>query len=193
MEILVEIVKNLLVIVIISSFLELLVPEGNIKPFVRLSIGLFVLVAVLSPALNYFYHQPNIQVSFWDYQVDRGIEQKIKSSGDKINQQMLNQGQDLMKEKVEGQISAMAMLVPGVNQVHTQVWIDDRGSINKIQLLVSPRTEKGITEVERVGVFSNNSSPKVENQKEVQNKILQVLQNLYGIDQSNIEIEFEGG
>ena len=48
MDVLVEIVKNLLVIIILASFLELLLPGGGMKPYVRLAIGMFVLIAVLT-------------------------------------------------------------------------------------------------------------------------------------------------
>ena len=55
MEVLAEIVRNLLVIIIISSFLEMLLPEGNTRPFVRFAVGMFVLIAILTPSLHYLY------------------------------------------------------------------------------------------------------------------------------------------
>ena len=42
MEVLTEIVTNLLVIIIISSFLEMMLQEGNTKPFVHFAVALFV-------------------------------------------------------------------------------------------------------------------------------------------------------
>ena len=49
MTVLSEIVRNVLVIVLIASFLELMLPEGTLRPFVRFAIGLFILIVVLSP------------------------------------------------------------------------------------------------------------------------------------------------
>ena len=55
MDVLVEIVKNLLVIIILASFLELLLPGGGMKPYVRLAIGMFVLIAVFTLVIMCFY------------------------------------------------------------------------------------------------------------------------------------------
>ena len=48
MAILSEIVRNILVIVLIASFLELMLPEGTLRPLVRFAIGLFILI-IMSP------------------------------------------------------------------------------------------------------------------------------------------------
>ena len=48
-----DIVRNVLVIILVSSFFELLLPDGKVKPFVRFNIiGLFILISVLNPALK---------------------------------------------------------------------------------------------------------------------------------------------
>jgi stage III sporulation protein AF len=66
MSVLTEIVRNILVIIIMASFLELLLPEGAIRPFVRFAIGLFVLIAVLNPVLGYFFDDSNFQITWWE-------------------------------------------------------------------------------------------------------------------------------
>ena len=53
MSVLTEIVRNILVIIIMASFLELLLPEGH-TPFCALCHRAFVLIAVLNPVLGYF-------------------------------------------------------------------------------------------------------------------------------------------
>jgi len=192
MEVIAEIVKNLLVIIIMSSFLELMLPDGNIKPFVRFAIGLFILIAVLSPTLSYIYDDKNFQISVWDDQVDEHISKEIQASGQKLQQQITGKSSELMKEKLEGQISAVAILVPGVDDVHTQVSIGDDGSLQGLQLMVRPGNNKSPEEVEKVNAFSGSSQSDTE-QKEIQRKILQVMGNLYGLKGEKIEIKFEGG
>ncbi|MDD3364464.1 MAG: stage III sporulation protein AF [Syntrophomonas sp.] len=192
MDVIAEIVKNLLVIIIMSSFLELMLPDGNIKPFVRFAIGLFILIAVLSPTLAYIYDDKNFQISVWDDRIDEHISQEIQASGKKIQQQITGKSSELMKEKLEGQISAVAILVPGVDDVHTQVSVGEDGSLQRLQLMVRPGKNKSTEEVEKVNAFSG--SPQSDNeQTEIQRKILQVMGNLYGLKGENIEIKFEGG
>jgi stage III sporulation protein AF len=192
MEVVAEIVKNLLVIIIMSSFLELMLPDGNIKPFVRFSIGLFIIIAVLSPTLSYIYDNKNFQISVWDHRIDENIPKDIEARGQKIQQQITGQGNSLMKEKLEGQISAVANLVPGVDDVHTQVLIGENGSLQRLQLTVRPGKSINAEEVEKVNVYSGYPQSDLE-QKEIQRKILQVMGNLYGLKGENIEIKFEGG
>ncbi len=192
MDVIAEIVKNLLVIIIMSSFLELMLPDGNIKPFVRFAIGLFILIAVLSPALAYIYDDKNFQISVWDDRIDEHIPQEIQAGGQKIQQQITGKSSELMKEKLEGQISAVAILVPGVDDVHTEVSVKEDGSLQRLQLMVRPGKNKSAEEVEKVNAFSEYPQSDTE-QKEIQRKILQVMGNLYGLKGENIEIKFEGG
>ena len=53
MQLLSEIVRNVIVIIIIASFLELLLPQGTLQPLVRFAIGLFILIAVLNPVMGF--------------------------------------------------------------------------------------------------------------------------------------------
>ncbi|MEA1960254.1 MAG: stage III sporulation protein AF [Bacillota bacterium] len=193
MDILYEIVRNLLVIIIISSFLELLLPEGQLKPFVRFTIGLFVIVAVLSPALTFLYDDRNFQVEYWNYSVDREIEKDILEKGEKIQEGLGVQSSSLVQEKVQGQISAVAMLVPGVDDVNTEVLIGQDGAVSSIHVFVSAQRNE-VENVDQVNVFYGLEEEADEvKEEEIHKKIVQVLKNLYGIEEENITIQFEGG
>jgi len=194
MDVIAEIVKNLLVIIIMSSFLEIMLPDGNIKPFVRFAIGLFLLIAILSPTLAYLYDDKNFQLSVWDDQVDEKTTQAIARGSQKIQEQVTGQSNAIMKEKLEGQISAIAILVPGVDDVHSELTMGEDGNPQKLKLIVRPGANKNTDEVEPVDVFSRSSQNKsTAEHDEIQRKILQVMGNLYGLQGKNIEIIFEGG
>ncbi len=194
MDVIAEIVKNLLVIIIMSSFLEIMLPEGNIKPFVRFAIGLFLLIAILNPALNYIYDDKSFQVSVWDDSVAEKNTQAITDGGQKIEQQIMEQSNAIMKEKMEGQISAVALLVPGVGEVNTELTVDRNGSPEKVKLMVRPGENSSSDENDQVDVFSNGLEELSSAEREqIELKIQQVMGNLYGLKGENIEIIFEGG
>lgn len=187
-------VKNLLVIIILASFLEILLPDGRLKPFVRFSVGLFVLIAILSPALNLLFHNPNLTVSFWDYQISQAAEQQIQEQGADLNRKVMQRNQEIIRDKVQGQISAVTSLVPGVNDVHTEVQVAGDGSLEKVELTVSPDKPEKVSSIARVNAFSGSREPvKDEEQQNISNKIIQVISNLYGIPGQNVQIKFEGG
>lgn len=192
MDVIAEIVKNLLVIVIMSSLLELLLPDGNIKPFVRFAMGLFILIAVLSPALSFIYDDKNFQISVWDDRIDEHIPQDIQTSGEKLQKQIIGRSSDLMKEKLEGQISAVAILVPGVDDVDTEATMGEDGSLQSLHLIVRPGKNQSIGTVENVNVITETPKNDAE-QQEIQRKLLQVMRNLYGLGDERIEVHFEGG
>lgn len=189
MSVLAEIVRNILVIIILASFLELLLPAGAIRPFVRFAIGLFVLIAVLNPLIGYFFDDSNFQIEWWDYQMDSDEEEKITQRGQEINQNILNQNQSLFKEKLEGQINAVVLLVPGVETVHTEALLS-QDSIEKLSFSIC-QEEAEMTE-DGVGVWLNESED-AEIKGQIEKKVRAVVSNMYGLGEEQIEIRFEGG
>ena len=189
MSVLAEMVRNVLVIIIIASFLELLLPAGAIRPFVRFAIGLFVLIAVLTPLLGYFFDESNFQIEWWDYQMETDGADKIARQGQEINQNILNQNQYLLKEKLEGQINAGVLLVPGVEAVQTEALISQEG-IEKLSFSIGQ--EQAEMNEDGVGVWLNESEDD-EIQGQIEKKVRAVVSNMYGLGEEQIEISFEGG
>lgn len=192
MVVIAEIVRNLLVIIIISTILEMMLPEGNTRPFVRFAVGMFVLIAILTPSLDYLYEDGNFQISAWDDRVYGSNAEKINSSSERIQKQITDRSNSLMQEKVEGQIGAIALLVPGVEDVETAVIIGDNGNPKKISLIVrsSQAAESGrIQPVEAWGRSAENS---VSDQITISNKVKRLITNLYGLEQEDIDVKFEG-
>ena len=59
-------------------------------------------------------------------------EESLLRRGQEINQNIMNHNQSLLKEKLEGQINAVVLLVPGVETVETEAFIS--GEVLKTQL-----------------------------------------------------------
>lgn len=189
-----EIVRNLLVIIVIASFLELILPNGRLRPFVRFSVGLFILIAVLSPILQLLFTDKNFELSSWDYQLDPGIERTVQEKGEELNQKVFQPDQATIQSKLQGQIDAISSLVPGVNDVQSQVETAPDGTVKKITLRVDANQASRIPEVAGVKVFSNQPEPINRDEEEaITGKIVQLISNLYEIPSENVEINFEGG
>lgn len=193
MDTLTEIVRNLLVIIIISNFFELLVPDGNIKPFVRFTIGLFILITILSPTLAYIYNNRDFKVNLWDYSVKNFDQEQILTTGETINRQITGSNNNLIKEKVEGQISAMTMLVPGVEDVDIKADLYQDGSIRKLDITVKPMQDVQYRENDVKAFSHSKNSFTQEEQKQISNKITTIINNLYGLKSNHVNIDFEEG
>ena len=194
MAVLAGMVKNVLVIIILASFLEVLLPEGRVKPFVRFAIGLFIIIAVLNPVLNALFEQRTFEINLWDYQVSSEQEREILEKGNRLNQQIAASTGTGIKEKIEGQVSAVAMLVPGVKEVKTNASLNDQGGLNQLNLTVRLEESKQLQKGGEVNVFlGGGDAPDTEDKKQIEEKIRGVISNLYGFDNLKISVQFEGG
>ncbi|KUG05022.1 stage iii sporulation protein af [hydrocarbon metagenome] len=191
MSVLAEIVRNVLVIIILASFLELLLPAGTIRPFVRFAIGLFVLIAVLNPVLGYLFHDNDFQLNWWECKINEDIEESIVAGGRQINERILNQNQQMLKEKLEGQISAVILLVPGIEEVHTQAELRD-STIDRLKFNILLEETEGSEEAGEIEVFIDEEYS-AEMKQQIERKINNVVSNMYGLGPERIEINFEGG
>ncbi|HNX28300.1 MAG TPA: stage III sporulation protein AF [Syntrophomonadaceae bacterium] len=190
-----EIVKTVLVIIIVASLLEMLLPESSLKPFVSFTMGLFVLIAILNPVLNFAFKDREFAINLWDYKYDQALEEEMLDKGMDINQQVIQSNDQQIQEKLQGQISAMTSLVPGVQEVDARIKKGEAGTADKFMLLV--RVEKNETDDDSkdVEVFGSGAEKKLrqEEQERIKEKILLLIDNMYGIKAGLIEIKFEGG
>lgn len=196
LDILAEIVKTVLVIIIVASFLELLLPESSLKPFVSFTMGLFVLIAILNPVLNIAFKDRGWEIDFWDHKYDQALEDKMLEKGLDINQQVMESNDQQIQEKMQGQIGAIVSLVPGVDEVKARIDRGDYGTEEQIILFVN--IEKKVEEEQgnEVIVFGDSQAEikaSLEEQEQIKNKIMALLNNLYGINTEQINIIFEGG
>ena len=189
-----EMVRNLLVIIIIASFLELILPDGKMRPFVRFAVGLFVLIAILSPTLGLLFEDRSFELSFWDYQLEEAAQQSVQTQGEELQEKIYQPQPEVIKSKLQGQIDAISSLVPGVNNVSSRVETNPDGSVKKITLQVETGSPAGVEKVAGVKVFSDVPEQiGAQEQQAIATKITQLIGNLYEISQDKVEIDFGGG
>lgn len=190
-----EIVKTVLVIIIVASLLEMLLPESSLKPFVSFTMGLFVLIAILNPVLNFAFKDREFAINLWDYKYDQALEEEMLDKGMDINQQVIQSNDQQIQEKLQGQISAMTSLVPGVQEVDAQIKKGEAGAADKFMLLVRVGKNETDDDSKDVEVFGSGAEKKLrrEEQERIKEKILLLIDNMYGIKAGQIEIKFEGG
>ena len=114
--------------------------------------------------------------------------------GEKINQQIWQSQQEVVSDKVAGQIGAVALLVPGVEDVETQVVLNKAGTVESLQLVVRPQVTSTDEEASQVGLFGESEpSLSAEEQEAIRSKLSTIIENLYGFENTVIQIEFQGG
>ncbi len=186
-----EIVRNLLVIIMIASFLELILPAGRLRPLVRFSVGLFVLIAILSPTLEFLFADQRFALGFWDYRVDSGMERSIQEKGAEPHHQVYPTQQEEFTAKLQGQINALGRLVPGVGEVQSEVHTAADGSVSKVKVSIAAGHSPPVEQVSGIRVFSPQQEAGESEEKEViAAKMMELISSLYEIPRERIEIDF---
>lgn len=193
MESIAEIVKNLLVIIIVTSFLELLLPEGGVKPFVRFAIGLFIIITVLNPILSFIFNKDTFEIGWWDSRPLTPQEESINNAGKELNHEINQIGQQTLKEKVEGQISSLVLLVPGVKESRAKVEIDGEGVIKSMEISVSPEIPGNFESTSEAASLLDRQKMEKNEAENIRLKINELIKNFYGLDGVRIKVVFEGG
>ena len=55
--------ENILVIVMITTIIEMLLPAGKMQKYVRVVIGVYLIFSILQPILNFDYNSVNLESS----------------------------------------------------------------------------------------------------------------------------------
>ena len=82
----------------------------------RLAIGLFVLVAILNPVVKLLQSGTDVKLDAWDLSWDEVQAEDALNQGEKLNQQIMEQSREAVKMKMEQQVEALAVLVPGYKE-----------------------------------------------------------------------------
>lgn len=137
-----ELVINLAILLILASLMEMLLPLGNLRNFVKMIMGLFLIVTIMNPILK-----------LMDQPIAFEITNPMLSSS---TQGILEKGQQIQKaseqlalqnyeENLAQQVKAVAKLTPNLAVEKVQVSVDaanQKGQIKEIMLTVTPAEEQ---------------------------------------------------
>jgi stage III sporulation protein AF len=148
-----EWVKELILIILIAAFTDLLLPSHALQRYVRTVIGLFLLLVLLSPLYELFQHRwnPNQwmtaalgeptaeQMAMQPLSIILQQSSELKAANQKKATQLLEQQlQASMKEGIEGTNKAIVEKL----QVSTKVDGNGKPSIDQVYVVLAKETEK---------------------------------------------------
>ncbi|MBQ9658005.1 MAG: stage III sporulation protein AF [Clostridia bacterium] len=180
---------QLTVAVVIATLIEMILPNGKNKKYIKMVIGIYIIFCIISPFLKN-------DISFSEYKIENVIDNYSKSK-ENVNQTSMDKRleelyiEELQKDiaeklKKKGFVVKKCKIEASLNATS-----DDAG-INKIELKVEKKVTNGdnvqkIDEIE-IGISSQN---KESNTNEADIKTIKdFLSDEYEIDQSNIKIIF---
>lgn len=120
METIREIIRGIAIIIIFAGFLEMLLPDNEMRRYIQLVVGLFVIVSMLSPLTKLMGSGGGIDVAAWQ-PIANDNTAKIIDKGKAIaanEQERLRAGN---QERILAQISALAKLHSEVAKVEVKM------------------------------------------------------------------------
>lgn len=142
METLSELVRSLAVTIILASLLEMFLPSNDMKRFVQVIVGLFILVTILTPLLGLLNKEWTTELQAWTTE-SKGVPlEQILARGEQIRQENQAQAMEQYRQKLAAQVAGLANLVSGVEVRNVRVEVNGQeglpGKVSKIQLTVAP-------------------------------------------------------
>lgn len=120
-----QIVKNLAVIVLLTAFLDMLLPSSNMQKFIKIIMGLFVIVTILSPFATLINKEANFEeVLAWSSPVTEGDLNKIMAKGTEIANVNHELAFTSYKGKLEKQMAVLVKLIDGVEETEINLGLD---------------------------------------------------------------------
>lgn len=191
--------QGIILAVIIATIIEIIIPEGNNKKYVKTVIGLYILFTIIYPLITKISNnklnfdsiiaKTSKEVSMYDSKVANSIE---------TNTYIENTYKNNLKEKIKGEIEEKGYTVLDFNiYIETQNE-ETYGQINSIVLKLQKankeqNTIKGVNKIEEINVnIKNNKTENLKKEKELTDSeiktIKEYLNNMYSIEEERIHI-----
>lgn len=113
MEILKNMIYQIIVIILLGTALELILPSGKLRPFVKVIVGLFVMIAVMNPIMNFLRHDA-WQMSFGPVAQAPVEMNMLRSIGEGIREKGLEESRKEAVEKLARHAESLLSLKPGM-------------------------------------------------------------------------------
>lgn len=137
METIRTVLLNLLVIVFLTTLLDLLLPEGSMRSYIKMTMGFFVVLTMLQPVLQ-LLHSDNM-LQHWQLAVPTMTEQTaLQVQGEAYAEQQARLEQ-LYTEKMNRQITSLLLMMTELSQIRVESQVEQQ-QLQRILVWV-PRDE----------------------------------------------------
>lgn len=187
-------IQGIIIEVIIGTIIEMLLPDGNCKKYVKVVIGVYILFSIVSPVITKVTGN-EFRVSDI-YDINTYIEVSTKSSQENIENSQQNQIKQVyitnlkndMKQKIQEKGYSVKSLTLEISN-------DEQYTLKKIFAQVSKRKNEENNEVKGVNEINITISNTTENIEEdisistkEQNDLKAYLSGIYNLEEKNINI-----
>ena len=186
--------QGIIVAVIIATIIEMLLPEGSSKKYIKVVVGIYILFTIVSPVITKITNKEFKLSDIID--LDEYIE--AASSDNTYNELEKSNNENIkevyiasLKSDIEGKIANKGY---NADSIEVEVQDNDEYTINSITISVSKLDEKEennnieiVNEVE-INVSTSTEKSKENEKEELSKKVKEYLSSVYELPEDNIII-----
>ena len=189
-------IQGIIIAVIIGTIIEMLLPDGNCKKYVKVVIGVYILFSIVSPVITKVTGN-EFRVSDI-YDINTYIEVSAKASQENVENRQQNQIKQVyitnLKSDMKQKIQEKGYIVKSLT---LEISNNEQYTLKKIFAQVSKKKEKDSVnnQVESVNEIKITVDNNVENKEEnislstkEQNDLKAYLSSIYNLEEKNINI-----
>lgn len=123
MQTLQTLVRNLALILLLATFLEMLLPNKSMRGFVQMVMGLFVISAVLSPITTFLHTPLSMDIPAWTVTTPQDLPAiAVEGQGTKIGRDAV---QEQYRQILINQIKALVLGISGIGDAVVDVKFEE--------------------------------------------------------------------
>lgn len=205
-----KLVQNLAVIIIITTFLELLMPSNKLQRYVQLILGLFVIVIILNPVLAFLDKKTEFEMGSWSGFAQGKRLETILAEGKSLSEESQKKAVGEYQGRLEKQMAALVKLIPGVEEVEVTVKLmggqsfDMSGGIEEVFVEVkaaggnmenfdgasevAPVEPVEINKIGGEAAATSGNETKGKQKNNIKFQIISTICDFYGLDRERVKV-----
>ncbi len=197
--------QQIIVAVIVATIIEMILPKGNNKKYIKTVIGVYILFTIILPVLANSFSE-NLQVNLSEYEKyfeeSETYTELSKNFENSNNENIENTYVISLKQDIKEKLKNKAY---SANKIHLEVELEDEqryGEIKNMEIEIrkiqQTKEENKNNTVNEIGINKISIGNKTENKENTSNEknlnetekkeLLQYLSEEYGVEQKNITI-----
>lgn len=197
--------EGVIVAVIVASIIEMILPEGSSKKYIKVVIGIYILFVIVTPVINNFSNKGLDVSSIVDFENKEEYKQVSSSNLEEKNIMNIRSMYEMnLKSDIKTKIQNKGYIVENVS---VDISDDEKYTINKIEVKISGKQKEKtnykkkekevitiVNNIEKVKIDLSKNENKDEEEKEYQisekeaTNLKEYLNSNYDVDIKNIQI-----
>lgn len=196
--------QGIIISVIIASIIEMILPDGSCKKYIKVVIGVFVLFTIVAPVINKFTNNSLNMASIIDFDKYSDSKEVVSTNLEENNNFNIKQMYETnLKVDIKSKIKSKGFEVQDIN---LKISDDEEYRIESIDITISgeivneedeEKSSKSnvigiVDSIEKVSIELSNKTTKQEKEYQISNKdansLKEYLSNTYDIKTKNIFI-----